>query len=188
MIVKNCTRCSLCTSRRNIVSGSGANSRIMFIGEAPGYTEDRLSKPFIGKAGQMLEQFLDNCNFTRDTHYYITNVVKCRPVSNRTPYPDEISACLPYLEQEIAEVQPKIVVLLGNTALKAMFANPRLKVSLSRGIWLGKNKNIMCTYHPSHLIRNSLNEELLLQVVDDFKMLVDKYRLLIDLDHVVKYR
>lgn len=187
MIIHNCFDCNLCVGRKKIVNGRGIYGKLMFVGEAPGYSEDKYGKPFIGKAGQQLNEFLKACNFSIEKDYYITNVVKCKPFANRTPTWEEIGMCNKYLMAEILEVKPKILIALGRTALQTIAANPKLSISKWRGVWLGKNENIMATYHPSYLLQNSDNMQLFEQYADDFRAIVDKYRLFVDYDHIVNY-
>lgn len=187
MEIRNCKRCNLAINRKNIVNGTGAMNKIMFIGEAPGYYEDKVGVPFIGNSGKQLEEFMKACNFTRANNYYITNIVKCRPNKNNVPDKYSIAACMPYLIKEIQEVKPKIIVLLGSTALQTAFSNPTLRITQWRGRWLGRNSNIIATYHPSYLLQNVDRNDLFEDVVNDFMTIVDKYRLTIDFNHITKY-
>ncbi|RLG91693.1 MAG: uracil-DNA glycosylase [Candidatus Hecatellales archaeon] len=113
---KNCVRCRLYKTRKNVVFGDGPlDSPIMLIGEAPGYWEDLKGKPFVGAAGKFLDKLLALAGLDRGK-VYITNVVKCRPPGNREPKPDEVEACRPYLEEQINLIKPKIICTLGNVA------------------------------------------------------------------------
>ena len=114
--VKNCTKCRLHQTRKNVVVGEGSTeSRVMLVGEAPGYWEDLKGKPFVGEAGKLLDKLLSLAGISRSL-VYITNVVKCRPPGNREPKPDEIESCKVYLEKQLNLIQPKIVCTLGNVA------------------------------------------------------------------------
>jgi DNA polymerase len=179
--VNNCTACALSQKRTNVVFGEGfSKAKIMFIGEGPGYYEDQMGRPFVGKSGELLDKILGVCGFTRDEHVYIANIVKCRPPENRDPLPEERSACLPYLLKQIEILQPKIIVLLGATALKGLI-DPNAKITQLRGTWLEWNGfQVMPTFHPSALLRN---EQLKRPAWEDFKKVVAKYRELVNPDH-----
>lgn len=176
--INSCSRCDLYFGVRNIVSGEGSKNSIMFIGEAPGAKEDKLGKPFVGRAGKHLQQYFNLFNLTREEDFYITNIVKCRPTGNRKPTYSEQQLCKVYLTLEIKNVQPYIIVLLGSIACYAILGIEH--VSSARGKWYGKNKNIIATYHPSYAMRNinmeynsiSLNKD----VFDDFVKIQMKYK------------
>lgn len=149
-----CFNCDLCSTRKRIVSGFGdTKSSIMFIGEAPGYHEDKLGVPFCGSAGRELQKYLDLCNFNRE-EIYITNAIKCRPPGNRVPTFYEILACRKHLFDEYVMIKPKIVIFLGNVAISAFF-NPYYSFSNIRNkpFRLG-NTLFMMIYHPSYLLHN----------------------------------
>ncbi len=152
--VAQCTRCRLCAGRTNTVPGEGSpHARIMWIGEGPGADEDRLGRPFVGRAGQLLTRIIRSMGLTRE-EVFIGNVVKCRPPGNRTPLPDEVGTCLPYLERQIALIQPKIIVLLGASALHALI-DPSASITRMRGTWLTRNGiMVMPTFHPAALLRD----------------------------------
>ena len=184
--VKTCKRCSLHSHRTQVVFGGGnPEGKIMLIGEAPGYDEDKTGKVFVGKSGQLLDKILLACNFSREKEIYISNIVKCRPPGNRTPTPEEQAACLPYLIKQIEIVQPSIMVTLGATALKALFGSDR-RITRERGNWLMWQNNIpvMPTYHPSALLRNPALKH---DVWKDFKLVILKYRQLVEPNHYCKY-
>jgi DNA polymerase len=125
-----CTQCPLHKGRTHAVPGEGnPNAKVMFIGEAPGEQEDAQGRPFVGPAGRFLNELLALAGLSRD-EVFITNVVKCRPPNNRTPTNDEILACRPYLEAQIALIRPSVVCLLGSAALKAML--PELKATVTQ--------------------------------------------------------
>lgn len=126
--IRQCTRCRLCRSRTLAVPGSGPKSaRLMFIGEAPGFHEDQQGLPFVGAAGHYLDELLASINLTRD-QVYITNVIKCRPPDNRDPLPDELEACRPFLDRQIACISPQVIVTLGRFSMQLAFSG----VSISR--------------------------------------------------------
>ena len=128
--IEQCKKCPLHKERTNIVFGRGdEHAQVMFIGEAPGAEEDKTGEPFVGRAGKILELFLKQNDITG---YYISNIVKCRPPKNRVPYGNEVKACLTYLNKQIEIINPKFIVILGNTALKYMLN--RWNISL----WNGK--------------------------------------------------
>ncbi|MEP6589641.1 MAG: uracil-DNA glycosylase [Gemmatimonadota bacterium] len=153
-VIASCTACPLCTGRTNTVPGEGnPAARLMLIGEGPGETEDQTGRPFVGRAGELLDKILENIETPRSS-VFIANVVKCRPPRNRAPLPDERAACLPFLHRQIALVRPKVLLALGSTAAEAMLGikrplgDLRLKVHEWNGIPL------VVTYHPAALLRN----------------------------------
>lgn len=152
--IVNCNKCKLCTNRTNIVFGVGnKDANIMMIGEGPGADEDREGKPFIGKAGQLMNKALIGLGIKRE-ELYIANIVKCRPPSNRVPEEDEANACLNYLRNQVILVKPKIIVLLGSTALKNILGK-EYSITAMRGKWI-EQKGIfyMPTWHPAALLRD----------------------------------
>lgn len=149
-----CRRCRLCDSRTQVVMGEGnPHADIMFIGEGPGKEEDRLGRPFVGPAGILLEKALHAIGETRDTAY-IANVIKCRPPGNRTPEADEVSACLFFLRGQVALVQPRVLVLMGACALRAVLGDT-MRITRDRGQWVEKKGVLMMpTFHPAALLRD----------------------------------
>ncbi|MGE0252813.1 MAG: uracil-DNA glycosylase family protein [Dongiaceae bacterium] len=157
--VKNFNGCALKKGAKNTVFCDGvASSPIMFIGEGPGADEDRQGKPFVGVSGQLLDKMLAAINLSRQSNAYITNVVYWRPPGNRAPTPEEIECCRPFFERHIELHKPKVIVLLGGVALKAVF-NPKDGIMKMRGTWLeyktadGAVIPVMPTYHPAFLLR-----------------------------------
>ncbi len=151
-----CTDCGLCRSRTHVVFSRGrARTPVMFVGEAPGANEDRQGKPFVGKAGQLLDQILDAAGFRRD-EVYVANILKCRPPDNRDPRPEEISACTKYLTEQIELVQPRIICALGKFAAQFLTGNPDAPMGRLRGRIHYYRDRIMVvpTYHPAALLRN----------------------------------
>lgn len=124
--VRKCTKCPLHRGRTHAVPGEGPeDADIMFIGEGPGFHEDQQGRPFVGAAGQFLEELLNGIGLTRE-QVYITNVIKCRPPGNRDPLPQEVNACEPYLDRQIELIQPKVVVTLGRFSMARAFPNARI--------------------------------------------------------------
>jgi DNA polymerase len=129
--VRVCTRCELARTRTHAVPGEGnPHAEVMFIGEAPGWNEDKQGRPFVGAAGQFLNELLERIGLRR-SDVFITNIVKCRPPGNRDPLPDEIAACAPYLEEQIAAIRPKVIVTLGRYSMARWF--PTEKISKIHG-------------------------------------------------------
>lgn len=151
---KSCTQCDLCQTRRNVVFGVGArNTNIMFIGEGPGEQEDLQGIPFVGPAGKLLDDMLSIIDLDRQ-HCYIANIVKCRPPRNRDPQEDEQSACIGYLRNQVALIQPKIIVCLGRIAAKRII-DPEYRITREHGNWIFRNGIWMTAiYHPSALLRD----------------------------------
>jgi len=150
----DCRRCKLAAGRHSIVFGQGdPNAALMFVGEAPGADEDEQGLAFVGKAGQLLTKIIEAIGLTRD-QVFIANVIKCRPPQNRNPEPDEIEACQPFLERQIAAIQPQVLVGLGKFGghwlLKT--AEPISKIRGRLGEYHGIK--VMPTYHPAYLLRN----------------------------------
>ena len=150
--VAQCRGCRLCGQRRHTVFADGnEHAELMFIGEGPGADEDEQGIPFVGRAGQLLTKMIGAMQFRRE-EVYIANIVKCRPPGNRNPEDDEAAVCLPYLLRQIELVSPKVIVLLGNIALKGLMK--RSGISRMRGRWLDFHGiMVMPTFHPSYLLR-----------------------------------
>jgi len=151
---KNCKRCGLADGRKNVVFGVGAkDAKIMFIGEGPGEQEDLQGEPFVGAAGKLLDDMLSIIDLDR-TNCYIANIVKCRPPHNRDPLPEEQDACIDYLRQQVALIQPKIIVCLGRIAAKRIL-DPDYRITREHGTWIERNGVFMTAiYHPSALLRD----------------------------------
>ncbi|HEX7708589.1 MAG TPA: uracil-DNA glycosylase, partial [Thermoanaerobaculia bacterium] len=152
--VHDCTACRLAGTRTNVVFGTGnPNADLMFIGEAPGRDEDLKGEPFVGRAGQLLTDIIKAMKLSRDD-VYIANVIKCRPPENRNPEPDELDACRPFLRQQVAMIQPKVIVTLGRFGLQSL-TEQAYAISAVRGQWLEyEGIRLMPTYHPAYLLRN----------------------------------
>lgn len=151
--VAHCTQCALCQGRTNTVFGEGdPNADLMFVGEGPGREEDLQGRPFVGRAGKLLDKMIAAMQFRRE-EVFIANIVKCRPPDNRIPHPAEAETCLPYLRRQIEFIQPRVIVLLGGTALK--FLLNRGGIMKTRGTWLEfEGTPVMPTFHPSFLLRD----------------------------------
>jgi uracil-DNA glycosylase len=150
-----CQRCPLAPTRTHAVVGRGnPQAKLMLIGEGPGQTEDETGLPFVGKAGQLLEKILQSANLNAEESVYICNIVKCRPPDNRVPTPAEMSACLPYLLEQIRLVDPKIILLAGVTAVKGLIGDKR-GITKIRGEWMEwQGRLCMPIFHPAYLLRN----------------------------------
>ena len=179
--VSECTQCELHKERKNAVFGIGnPYAEIMIIGKGPGHDDDLQGIPFVGKSGQLLDKILSACGFTREEHVYIANIVKCRLPDNRNPLPDERDACLPWLFKQISSIRPQIIILLGATAVKGLI-DPDAKITELRGKWMEwEGFQVMPTFHPSALLKNPALKK---DSWEDFKMVVHKYRELVDPDH-----
>ncbi|MFM9180791.1 MAG: uracil-DNA glycosylase [Phycisphaerales bacterium] len=156
-----CPHCTRATGWTNLVFGEGApDAAVMFVGEAPGETEDRAGRPFVGPAGEKLDEMIKARGLARDD-VYVANVLKARPPGNRTPLPDEVAACAPFLVEQILTVQPKAIVALGGSAVRALLGIDT-GITRLRGEWLAWEppagaecpaSPVMPTYHPSYVLR-----------------------------------
>lgn len=154
--VASCRACKLCSTRTKTVPGEGAAApELVFVGEGPGADEDASGRPFVGAAGQLLGKMIGAMGFRRED-VFICNVVKCRPPGNRNPEPDEVAACMPYLEAQLAALKPKVVCTLGNVPLKALMGPQTPGITSMRGKRLDWRGMILIpTFHPSYLLRNA---------------------------------
>ena len=150
----SCTKCGLCETRNNVVFGVGPrDANVMFIGEGPGEQEDLKGEPFVGAAGQLLDDMLSIIDLSRE-NCYIANIVKCRPPRNRDPLETEQDACIGYLRNQVALIQPKIIVCLGRIAAMRII-RPDFRITRDHGTWTQKNGVWMSAiYHPSALLRD----------------------------------
>ena len=153
-VCTQCTKCGLCTTRTNVVFGVGnENTDIMFVGEGPGEQEDLQGIPFVGAAGQLLDDMLSIIDIDR-TNCYIANIVKCRPPKNRDPEEFEQEACIGYLFRQMELISPKVVVCLGRIAAKRLIS-PDYRITREHGTWVYRNGIWMTAiYHPSALLRD----------------------------------
>jgi len=170
-----CKKCRLSITRTNVVFGEGnENADIMFVGEGPGYNEDIQGRPFVGKAGQLLDKMIEAIHMERKD-VYIANIVKCRPPDNRNPLEDESLACIEYLRWQVKLVKPKIIVCLGAVAAKNLI-NQDLSISRQRGQFVKKGSiYFIPTYHPSYLLRNEVAKK---DAWEDFKKVKEKLNIL----------
>ena len=171
-VVKQCRKCRLCETRKNVVFGVGnREADIMFIGEGPGADEDTQGEPFVGKAGKLMNMAFDMLGIKRE-EVYIANIVKCRPPNNRNPQDDEAENCLNYLRNQVILVKPKIIVLLGSVALKNILGK-EYGITASRGKWVERKGILyMPTWHPAALLRD---ENKKIDFIKDLKQVVKKY-------------
>ena len=151
---KTCTRCGLCETRKNVVFGVGPKTAdVVFVGEGPGEQEDLQGEPFVGAAGHLLDDMLSIIDLSRE-NCYIGNIVKCRPPRNRDPLETEQDACIVYLRNQVALIQPKIIVCLGRVAAKRLI-DPDYRITRQHGTWVQKGGIWMTAiYHPSALLRD----------------------------------
>lgn len=168
----SCKRCSLRQGCTQVVFGVGSPwARLMLVGEGPGGDEDRQGIPFVGRAGQLLNRILEAAGIERD-EVYIANVVKCRPPGNRLPVQPEIDACLPYLQRQIALIDPEIIVCLGSLATKTLIEK-NASITRIRGSWRTINGRLyMATFHPAALLRDPGKKKF---VWEDFKAVMKIY-------------
>jgi len=162
--VEGCERCDLCINRQKIVFARGdANSPVMFIGEAPGEEEDKAGLPFVGNAGQLLNDYLGLIKWSPEM-VYVANVVKCRPPANRDPSAQEREACFPFLQTQIAVVAPQVIVTLGNVATRALIGQDLSGITTIRGIWMKYQCiDVMPTLHPSFVLHQPSGKRYLLK-------------------------
>lgn len=153
--IRSCAACVLCERRKQAVPGVGdRRARWMLVGEGPGAEEDQRGEPFVGQAGRLLDNMLAAIGLARGEDVYIANAVKCRPPHNRTPERDELAACRPYLERQIALVQPRLLVALGRPAAQALL-DREVAIAAARGKRLERGGiPVVVTYHPAYLLRN----------------------------------
>ena len=152
---EGCQRCKLHRNRTLLVFGEGSpQAELVFIGEGPGREEDMAGRPFVGEAGRLLTRIIENGMGLDRKEVYICNVVKCRPPGNRDPERDEIEACLPFLEQQLNIIRPKVICILGRVAGQCLLGG-EFRISLERGVWhTFREIPVMPTYHPAYLLRN----------------------------------
>lgn len=166
-----CTACELHKTRTNCVFGTGnQEADLLFVGEAPGENEDKTGTPFVGRAGQLLDQYLYAVDIPRD-NVYIANILKCRPPKNRDPLPSEEDACIEYLRRQVKLIRPKIIVCLGRIAAMRLI-RPDYKITAEHGQWVKKGDFLItAVYHPALLLRNPNYKEAML---DDMKKIKEK--------------
>jgi uracil-DNA glycosylase len=167
-----CERCPLAAGRNTVVFGAGnADADLMFVGEAPGAEEDRQGLPFVGRAGQFLNELLGEIGMSRDD-VFIANVLKCRPPGNRDPQPEEIDTCRPWLDQQVDLIQPRVIATLGNFATKLLTANPtgitRVHGTPQEHVIGGRSLHVFPSFHPAAGLRTPAVAE---QLREDFRKL-----------------
>lgn len=170
--VRGCPLCKLARTRKNAVPGEGQlAARIMFVGEAPGRSEDEKGRPFVGAAGRILDDLLQKAGIER-SQVFITNVVKCRPPNNRVPEDDEAAACRPYLDRQIALIKPKVICILGRTAYASLLGGS--SITTNRGKIVEKaGQKYFLTFHPAAAI---YNKSLLAALEADLKKLAKEIK------------
>ena len=151
----SCTGCGLCETRHNVVFGVGKrDTDVLFVGEGPGEQEDLQGEPFVGPAGKLLDDMLSILDLDRKENCYIVNIVKCRPPRNRDPLETEQEACIGFLRNQVALIQPKIIVCLGRIAAKKLI-DPDFRITRQHGQWFKRGEFwMMATFHPSALLRD----------------------------------
>ena len=164
---ESCKACPLAKTRNNVVfsDGNPSTAKIVFIGEAPGEVEDEMGMPFVGRAGQLMNEFLAEAGISRESDIYMINTVKCRPPENRVPTDEEKAACRKFLDAQIDIIKPEAIVLCGATALKSFVElDKKQTISKVRGKWMtvtvdGVEYKAITIFHPSYLLRNRSMEE-----------------------------
>lgn len=172
-IANKCYRCPLSKTRTNVVFGEGnSKASIMFVGEGPGYYEDKIGRPFVGRAGQLLDKMLKAIGLKRED-VYIANIVKCRPPKNRNPLEGESQVCIEFLRWQVKIIEPDIIVCLGAVAARNII-DKNFRITKSRGTWYKKgNFNMIATYHPAALLRDESKKK---DAWEDFKSIRDTYK------------
>lgn len=171
---EGCQKCPLGATRRNLVFGTGnPQATLMFVGEAPGESEDLSGIPFVGRAGQLLDKYLEYVDIPRED-VYIANILKCRPPQNRDPQESEQDACITHLREQVRIIRPKMIVCLGRIAAMRLI-RPDYKITKEHGVWVQKGAfEMTAVYHPSLLLRgNTAYKE---QMMEDMKAVAEKYR------------
>ena len=168
----SCEKCDLCKTRTNTVFGVGnPDADILFVGEGPGENEDLKGEPFVGKAGQLLDKYLQVIGLSREKNIYIANIVKCRPPENRDPKAEEQEMCIDWLRAQTRLIKPKIIVCLGRISAQKLISED-FRVTKQHGEFIQKgNILFMGTFHPAALLRNPLNKP---DALADFQALRDK--------------
>lgn len=175
-LIKDCKKCPLHKSRNKFVFGKGNhNADVMIIGEGPGAEEDKLGEPFVGRAGNLLTDILTAIKFSRE-EVYIANIVKSRPPANRTPLPDEMNACLPYLMKQIELINPKMILCLGLTAAKGLLKKNDSLTRMRGQVFELNGIKVMVTYHPAALLRNPNWKRGCWEDVQKFRKLYDEMK------------
>jgi uracil-DNA glycosylase len=171
-----CRKCRLCETRTNTVFGEGdADAKIFFIGEGPGENEDLQGRPFVGRAGELLNKWIAAMGLRRE-QVYIGNIVKCRPPGNREPAPDEVASCTPYLEKQLEIIRPPVIITLGRPAVQHMLQT-KISMGKIRGQWNEwRGIKLMPTYHPAYVLR-SYTYETRAAVWSDLQLVMQELKL-----------
>ena len=171
---ESCTRCELHKTRTNCVFGTGdQQADILFVGEAPGDNEDKTGIPFVGRAGQLLDQYLYAVDIPRDS-VYIANILKCRPPKNRDPLPAEEDACIDFLRRQVKLIDPKIIVCLGRISAMRLI-KPDFKITQEHGQWFKKGNYLMtAVYHPAAVLRDPRKKEDMLEDMKHIKQILEE--------------
>lgn len=169
-----CQKCALSDTRTNVVFGVGSpTAEVMFIGEGPGENEDLQGEPFVGRAGQLLDDMLEIIDLSRKSNVYIANIVKCRPPQNRDPLNTEQEACIGYLRNQVALIRPKIIVCLGRIAAMKVIKED-FKITKEHGQWFERNGvHMMAMFHPAAILRDPRRRP---EAFEDLKKLEKKIR------------
>lgn len=171
---EGCHACPLGNTRTKLVFGVGnPNADLMFVGEAPGEQEDLSGTPFVGRAGQLLDRYLEAVDIRRD-QVYIANILKCRPPKNRDPLPEEEDACIGYLREQVRLIRPKIIVCLGRIAAMRLI-KPNYRITAEHGTWVEKGSFAMtAVYHPAALLRDPRKKEDMLEDMKSIRRRLDQ--------------
>ncbi len=170
-MINNCKKCSLGETRTKFVFGVGnPNADILLVGEAPGAEEDKTGEPFVGRAGKLLTDILKAIDIKRED-VFIANILKCRPPNNRTPIPEEVSTCIPYLKKQIDLIKPKLILCLGVTAANGLLNAKNSLIKMRGNVYEFHNVKLMVTYHPAALLRNPNWKKECWEDVQKFKKL-----------------
>ncbi len=171
-----CHACPLGDTRQNLVFGTGSRTAdLLFVGEAPGGEEDKQGIPFVGAAGQLLDRYLFAVDIPRES-VYIANILKCRPPRNRDPEPAEQDACISYLREQVALIDPKIIVCLGRISAMRLI-KPDFRITREHGVFVRKGKYLMtAVYHPAALLRDAAKKEDMLRDMERIKVELDRLK------------
>ena len=169
----DCTKCGLANGRTQVVFGDGnADADVMFIGEAPGFHEDKQGAPFVGAAGQLLTRMLDEVLSVARHDVYIANVIKCRPPGNRDPQEDEIESCTPWLVEQVSLIQPRVIVTLGNFATKFVLQTAQGITRMRGRAYPWHGRTVVPTFHPAAILRGGgESSRQFLDFRDDFELI-----------------
>jgi DNA polymerase len=172
--VKACTRCNLSKTRRSVVFGEGSeHAKLLFIGEAPGEEEDAQGRPFVGRAGKLLDQLIQRTGLKRED-VFICNVLKCRPPNNRDPEPQEVKCCKEYLFAQLKAIKPRVICTLGKHAYNTLFGVDE-RITRVRGVLTEfKGTKLLPAYHPSYLLRNQTAIKDAWEDMEKLKELIEK--------------